>query len=60
MAGFTGGGGLGTIAVNYGYYRYDDETMLITVAMLVVLVQIFQEVGMLIAKKSDRRLKITK
>jgi D-methionine transport system permease protein len=57
LAGFTGGGGLGTIAVNYGYYKYDSVTMLITVAVLVIVVQVFQEVGMVIAKKSDRRVR---
>lgn len=56
MAGFVGGGGLGTIAVNYGYYRYDNKTMLITVCLLVVIVQIFQEVGMRIANGTDRRI----
>lgn len=56
MAGFVGGGGLGTIAVNYGYYRYDDKTMLITVCMLVIIVQVFQEVGMRIANRTDRRI----
>ena len=56
MAGFVGGGGLGAIAVNYGYYRYQDDVMLITVVLLVILVQIFQEVGMRIAKRSDRRI----
>lgn len=56
MAGFTGGGGLGSIAINYGYYRYDTGVMLITVALLVVIVQIFQEVGMRIANRSDKRI----
>ena len=56
MAGFVGGGGLGTIAVNYGYYRYDNQTMLVTVCLLVVIVQIFQEVGMRLAKHTDRRI----
>lgn len=56
MAGFMGGGGLGTIAINYGYYRYQSDVMLITVILLVLIVQIFQEIGMRIAKKSDRRL----
>ena len=41
MAGFVGGGGLGAIATNYGYYRYDSQTMLITVVLLMVIVQIF-------------------
>ena len=57
MAGFVGGGGLGTIAINYGYYRYDNEMMIITVLLLVIIVQIFQEIGMLISKKSDKRIK---
>lgn len=56
MAGFVGGGGLGTIAVNYGYYRYDNQTMFVTVCLLVVIVQIFQEVGMRIAKRTDKRI----
>ena len=56
MAGFTGGGGLGSIAINYGYYRYDTGVMLITVALLVIIVQIFQEVGMRIAHRSDKRI----
>ena len=43
MAGIIGGGGLGAIAINYGYYRYEVGIMLVTVALLVVIVQIFQE-----------------
>ncbi len=57
MAGFCGGGGLGAIAVNYGYYRYDDETMLITVVLLVLIVQLFQEVGSRLVKRIDKRIK---
>ena len=57
MAGFVGGGGLGTIAINYGYYRYEDTIMLITVALLVIIVQLMQELGMRIANKSDRRIR---
>lgn len=57
MAGFTGGGGLGAIAINYGYYKYNNEIMLITVVLLVLIVQIFQEVGMSVAKKIDKRIK---
>ncbi|MCD8150962.1 MAG: ABC transporter permease [Clostridiales bacterium] len=57
MAGFCGGGGLGAIAVNYGYYRYDDETMLITVVLLVLIVQLFQEIGSRLVKKIDKRIK---
>lgn len=57
LAGFTAGGGLGAIAVNYGYYRYQDDVMLVTVIVLVLLVQVFQEVGMYIARKTDKRIK---
>ncbi len=56
MAGFVGGGGLGAIATNYGYYRYDGETMLITVALLVVIVQIFQEGGLWLVRRVDKRI----
>ncbi len=55
MAGFVGGGGLGAIAINYGYYRYQDDIMLITVVLLVILVQVFQETGMCIATGTDKR-----
>ena len=55
MAGAVGGGGLGDIAVRYGYYRYQSDIMIVTVILLVVLVQIFQSVGMMIANKIDRR-----
>ena len=56
MAGFVGGGGLGTIAVSYGYNRYQTDVMLLTVALLVVIVQLFQEIGMRLAKRIDRRI----
>ncbi len=56
MAGIVGGGGLGAIAINYGYYRYEKKIMLITVLLLVLVVQLFQEVGMFIAKRADKRL----
>lgn len=55
MAGIVGGGGLGDIAIRYGYYRYQKDTMLITVAILVVVVQVFQEAGAKIAKVIDKR-----
>lgn len=55
MAGFVGGGGLGTIAINYGYYRYQNEIMLITVVLLVLIVQVFQGLGMKISFSLDRR-----
>lgn len=57
MAGFTGGGGLGTIAINYGYYRYQTDIMFITVAILVILVQIIQEIFMRSSKHCDKRVK---
>lgn len=56
MAGFIGGGGLGDIAIRYGYNRYDSVTMLITVVLLVIMVQIIQSVGARIAKRSDKRI----
>lgn len=56
MAGFTGGGGLGAIAINYGYYRYNESVMLVTVVILVIVVQVFQEVGMRLAKRLDKRV----
>ena len=57
MAGFVGGGGLGAIAINYGYYRYQTDIMLVTVLLLVIIVQIFQEGGLILARKTDKRLK---
>lgn len=45
MAGCIGGGGLGAIALNYGYYRYQSEILFLTVIILIVIVQIFQESG---------------
>lgn len=55
MAGVVGGGGLGDIAIQYGYYRYQKEIMLITVILLVILVQVLQSIGMKIARKTDKR-----
>ncbi len=55
MAGFVGGGGLGTIAINYGLYRYETGIMLITLALLIIIVQLFQMSGMKIANKIDKR-----
>ena len=57
MAGTVGGGGLGDIAIRYGYYRYQTDIMIITVVIIVVLVQLFQYIGNTIAKKVDKRLK---
>jgi D-methionine transport system permease protein len=55
MAGIVGGGGLGDIAIRFGYYRYETGVMIVTVILLVLVVQIFQEIGMKIAQKQDRR-----
>ncbi|MDD6069911.1 MAG: ABC transporter permease [Clostridiales bacterium] len=55
MAGTVGGGGLGDIAVRYGYYRWQTGIMIVTVILLIVLVQIFQSVGMQIASRLDKR-----
>ena len=55
MAGTIGGGGLGDIAMRYGYCRYQADIMIIAVVLLVLLVQILQVVGMILSKKLDRR-----
>ena len=55
MAGVVGGGGLGDIAIRYGYYRYETEIMIITVVVLVLLMQILQWTGNVMSKKLDRR-----
>ena len=55
MAGAVGGGGLGDIAIRYGYYRYQTDVMFITIIVLVLLVQILQSIGMMLSKKLDRR-----
>ena len=57
MAGSVGGGGIGDIAIRYGYYRYESQIMIVTVILLVVLVQVFQSIGMIIASKLDKRRK---
>ena len=55
MAGVVGGGGLGDIAMRYGYYRYETLIMIVSVVLLVLLVQVFQTLGMRLAVKIDRR-----
>ena len=55
MAGGVGGGGLGDIAMRYGYYRYETLIMIVAVVLLVILVQIFQTLGMRLSVKLDRR-----
>ena len=56
MSGIIGGGGLGKIAINYGYYRYKTLVMLLAVILLILMVIIFQAVGDRLTKKSDKRL----
>lgn len=55
MAGVVGGGGLGDIAIRYGYYRYQPDIMIVTIVILIILVQILQGIGMLVSAKLDRR-----
>jgi D-methionine transport system permease protein len=55
MAGTVGGGGVGDLAIRYGYQRYQTDVMLICVAILIVLVQILQFIGDLAAKKLNKK-----
>lgn len=55
MAGVVGGGGLGDIAIRYGYYRYDTGVMLVTLVFIIAIVQIMQGLGSFAAKKMDHR-----
>ncbi len=57
MAGVLGGGGLGAIAINYGYYRRRELVMWVMVILLIILVQIFQSTGNFITKRSDKRIR---
>ena len=57
MSGIIGGGGLGKIAINYGYYRYKYLTMVVAVILLILMVQVCQSIGTKLATKCDRRLK---
>ena len=56
MAGTVGGGGLGDIAIRYGYHRYQTDVMIVTIVILVFLVQVLQALGMYLSKKLDRRI----
>ncbi len=56
MAGIVGGGGLGDIAIRYGYYRYETEIMLVTVVILVLIVQLIQEAGFRWMNRADKRI----
>lgn len=55
MAGIVGGGGIGDLAIRYGYYRFQTDVMLFMVVLLVVIVQVIQFVGNQTAKKLDKR-----
>ena len=57
MSGVIGGGGLGKIALSYGYYRYQTNIMIVCVVLLVLMVQVFQMVGTAWATRSDKRLR---
>ena len=57
MAGFVGAGGLGAIAINYGYYRTEDGVMWTAIVFLVVVVQVIQSLGMYLVKKVDKRVR---
>ena len=56
MAGIVGAGGLGAIAINYGYYRKQSDIMYVMVSLMAIIVLVFQELGMRISKHTDRRL----
>ncbi|KHS81294.1 methionine ABC transporter permease [Pectobacterium brasiliense] len=55
MAGIVGGGGVGDLAIRFGYYRYETEVMVITVIALVILVQVVQTLGDWLSKRADKR-----
>lgn len=57
MAGAVGGGGLGNLAITYGYYRRNNAVLLFSVVLLILLVQIFQSVGNALARRSDKRIR---
>lgn len=57
MSGIIGGGGLGKVAINYGFYRYKYLTMLVAVVLLIIMVQLFQSIGTRLSVKCDKRLK---
>ncbi|MBP3585512.1 MAG: ABC transporter permease, partial [Peptococcaceae bacterium] len=56
MAGVLGGGGLGDVAIRYGYYRYQKPLMYVCIILLVVITQILQEFGLRYATRTDKRL----
>ena len=58
MAGTVGAGGLGDIAIRYGYQRYQDDVMVATIVILVLLVQVVQGAGNLLVRRLDRRMRV--
>lgn len=56
MAGTIGGGGLGQIAITYGYQRYNNDIIWVCVVLTIIIVQIIQEIGTIIAHKTDKRI----
>ena len=57
MSGIIGGGGLGKIAISYGYNRYQTDVLVVTVVLLIVLMQVIQYIGMYISRKTDKRVR---
>ncbi|MBA0158821.1 methionine ABC transporter permease [Pectobacterium versatile] len=55
MAGIVGGGGVGDLAIRFGYYRYETEVMVVTVIVLVVLVQVVQTLGDMLSRRANKR-----
>ena len=56
MAGTIGGGGLGQIAISYGYQRFNNDIICACVVLIIIIVQIIQEIGMYIVRKTDKRI----
>ena len=57
MSGAIGGGGLGQIAISYGYNRYQTDVLLVTVILLIILMQLIQLIGMYISRRTDKRVR---
>ncbi|MDY4542530.1 MAG: methionine ABC transporter permease, partial [Candidatus Ventricola sp.] len=57
MSGAIGGGGLGQIAISYGYNRYQTDVLLVTVILLILLMQLIQLIGMYISRRTDKRVR---
>jgi D-methionine transport system permease protein len=54
MAGIVGGGGVGDLAIRFGYYRYETKVMVVTVVLLIILVQVVQGFGDTVARRTDK------